>query len=64
VPFTIPEALEDLPAALSLVQKIQANVGSLPPAANRKMADYSTIICACLPDLAALIDTVEAQTKS
>jgi len=62
--FTIPEALEDLPAALSLVQKIADGVKTLPAPADRKAADYSNLICACLPDVATLIDQIETQVKS
>jgi hypothetical protein len=62
--FTIPEALADLPQALSLVQKIQADVQALPPAAERKAVDYGKIVSDVTPDLCALIDEVEAQIKS
>ena len=63
--FTIPEALADLPAALALVNKINDSIKALPaPPAPRKAADYAAIVCACAPDLAALIDTIEEQSKS
>lgn len=64
MPFTIPEAIEDLAPLLSLVTKISTGVNSLPPAATRKMADIGVLIAAVVPDLAALIDLIEAQAKS
>jgi hypothetical protein len=62
MPFTIPEALEDLPAMLSIVQKIADGVKALP--ATKTAKDYSTLICAVLPDVATLIDQIEVQVKS
>jgi hypothetical protein len=64
MPFTVPEALADLAPALALVQQIQALVAALPPAADRKMKDYSDIIVAVIPNVAALVDEIEAQAKS
>ncbi len=64
MPFTLTEGLEDLPAVLSLLNKVEAGVKALPAPADRKAADYATLIGSVLPDLAALIDQVEAQAKS
>jgi hypothetical protein len=62
MPFSIPEALADLPALLALVQKIEAGVIGLP--AQRTAKVYSDLICSLLPDLATLVDQIEAQVKS
>ena len=62
MPFTVPEALADLPAALALVQKIADGVNSLP--AQKTAKAYSDLLCTVLPDLANLIDEIEAQAKS
>ena len=65
MPFSTTEALVDLPEILALVQKISAGVSALPaPPAPRKASDYSALVVSVLPDLAALIDKVEAQAKS
>jgi hypothetical protein len=65
MPFTIPEALEDLPEGLALVNKIATSIKALPaPPTPRKASDYAAIVVACAPDLAALIDKVEEQVKS
>lgn len=62
MPFTIPEALADLPAALSLVQKISDGVSKLPkPPAPVTASAYSDLLVSVLPDLASLIDTVREQ---
>jgi len=65
MPFTVPEALADLPAALSLVQKINEGVSALPkPPAPVAAKDYSNLLVSVLPDLAALIDTIREQAAS
>lgn len=64
MPFTVPEALADLAPLLNIVNGIQAKVGTLPPKATRTMKDYSDVIVAILPEIAALIDTIEEQAKS
>lgn len=64
MPLTIPEILEDLPALIGLVQKVETAVAGLPAPAARKAVDYANVLVEILPDLAAVIDTVEAQIKS
>lgn len=63
MPFSIPEVLADIPELLGLVQKIEEQIKSLP-ATGRKAADYGKIIVAVVPDLTALIDTIESQAAS
>jgi hypothetical protein len=65
MPFTIPEALADLPAALTLINKIQAGVAALPKPPEAVTAKaVSDLLVSVLPDLAALIDTVREQAAS
>lgn len=62
MPFTIPEALADLPAALTLVQKISAAVANLPkPPAPFTAKAYSDLLVSILPDIANLVDVVRVQ---
>jgi len=62
MPFTIPEALSDLPELLSIVQKISDGVTALPTPKTAKA--YADLAAEILPDLGKLIDTIEAQVKS
>lgn len=62
MPFTIPEALADLPALLTLVQKISAGVAGLPvPPAPISAKAYADLVSNVLPDLGELIDTIRVQ---
>lgn len=65
MPFTIPEALADLPALLNLVQKISNGVSALPqPPAAVSAKAYADLISSVLPDLGSLIDTIREQAAS
>ncbi len=62
MPFTIPEALADLPELLTLVQKISAGVEGLPkPPAPVSAASYANLVASILPDLGKLIDEIRVQ---
>lgn len=65
MPFTIPEALADLPEALDLINEIQAGVAALPkPPEPVSASAYSALLVTVLPKLAALIDKVREQAAS
>jgi len=59
MPFTIPEALADLPELLVIVQKIASGAQALPkPLSASAVTDLAASV---LPDLGRLIDKVAAQ---
>lgn len=59
MPFSILDALEDVPALLALVQQVEAGVQALPKPA--KASDYTKLAAAVLPSVGALIDEVQSQ---
>lgn len=59
MPFTIVDAIEDVPELLTIVQQVQAGIAALPKPA--KASDYTKLAAAILPSVGTLIDTVEAQ---
>jgi hypothetical protein len=67
MPLTVGSALEDLledlPAIVALVNKIQAGIAALPspPVVATQFADDAKLVAACLPDVGALIDQVRVQ---
>ena len=62
MPFTIPETLEDLPALLTLVQKINTGVSAMPkPPAPVTAKAYADLVASVLPDLGSLIDVIRKQ---
>lgn len=62
MPFTLPEALEDLPALLTLVQAVEAGIKALPPTPT--FSDDAKLIASLLPQLGTLVDTIKAQIAS
>jgi hypothetical protein len=65
MPFTVPEIVSDLPALLTLVNKIATGVEALPkPPAPVSAKAYADLVASLLPDLGALIDVVREQAAS
>ena len=62
MPFTLPEALEDLPEGLALVQTIAAAVPQIQAA--KTFVDRQKITEPIQEKLAALVDKVVAQVAS
>ena len=59
MPFSVIDALEDIPVLLTLVQQVEAGIQGLPKPA--KASDYTKLAAAVLPSVGALIDEVQAQ---
>jgi hypothetical protein len=66
MPISITDILTDIPEAMALYEAIVAAAATLPPVAagqTRTISQDVTAFQSCLAPLAALIDTLIAQSK-